>query len=62
VIYDDEEDDGTCPQCAGEGYILLSEAGPSEWQEDCFVDVDRDIKCPTCKGKGFIGNAKRMGL
>lgn len=43
-----------CEQCGGEGYIALSEAGPSEWGEDTFCEVDRDIKCPTCKGRGIV--------
>jgi hypothetical protein len=27
---------------------MLSEAGPGEWGEDCFCDVDRPIACPEC--------------
>lgn len=48
--FDEEEysDDDGCYQCGGDGYIMLSEAGPSEWGEDLFCDEDRAIECPNC--------------
>ena len=55
----DEFDDGysdyrdnTCGQCGGDGYIMLSEAGPGAWGEDCFCGEDEPIECPECMGKG----------
>ena len=48
---DDCIDDGVCPQCGGDGVIMLSEAGPSEWGEDTFCVEDEPITCPTCKGR-----------
>lgn len=52
--HDDDYDpcEGVCGQCGGDGWIMLSDAGPSEWGEDCFCEVDRPITCPECKGKG----------
>lgn len=50
--YDDEgsqEWDEPCGQCGGDGWIMLSDAGPSEWGEDCFCEVDRPIECPECR-------------
>lgn len=46
----EDDDDGSCPQCGGEGVVMLSEC-PGEWGEDTFADVDREIACPTCRGK-----------
>lgn len=45
----DDDDDDTCGMCGGDGMIMLSEAGPSEWGEDCFSEVDRPIACPECR-------------
>lgn len=50
--YDDEgsqEWDEPCGQCGGDGWIMLSDAGPSEWGEDCCCEVDRPIECPECR-------------
>lgn len=57
IRYDFEEDDrysrdNTCGQCGGDGYIMLSEAGPGAWGEDCFCGEDEPIECPECRGKG----------
>lgn len=52
---DQNEDCGehdTCSRCGGEGTIMLSEAGPGTWGEDCFCDIDRAIVCPNCRGSG----------
>lgn len=48
---DDDDDESPCSLCGGEGAIMLSDAGPGEWGEDCFCEVDRPITCPECKGK-----------
>lgn len=51
-IDDDDYGDGlddACHQCGGDGFIMLSEAGPSEWGEDVFCDEDRAIECPNCR-------------
>lgn len=45
-------DDEYCEQCGGDGTIMLSEAGPSVWGEDCFCEEDRVIACPLCRGTG----------
>lgn len=53
----DWEDDGysfegpTCGMCGDDGWIMLSDAGPSEWGEDCFCEVDRPIECPECRDR-----------
>lgn len=39
----------TCGLCGDDGWIMLSDAGPSEWGEDCFCDIDRPIECPKCR-------------
>lgn len=49
---DDSGDDDSCDLCGGDGWIMLSDAGPGEWGEDCFCEVDRPITCPQCKGNG----------
>ena len=46
--WDDEEWDG-CGMCGGDGIVMLSECGPSEWGEDCFCEVDRPVACPECR-------------
>lgn len=43
-----EADENICGTCGGDGMIMLSEAGPSEWGEDCFCEEDRLIDCPEC--------------
>lgn len=49
---DDCNYDGpTCGMCGDDGWIMLSDAGPSEWGEDCFCDVDRAIECPECRDR-----------
>ena len=45
----DDEDEDFCTTCGGDGMIMLSDAGPSEWGEDCFCEVDRLINCPECR-------------
>lgn len=47
-------DDDYCDECGGEGVIMLSEAGPGVWGEDCFCDEDRPIRCPACNGTGGL--------
>jgi rubredoxin len=51
--YDDDQHGGLpeCGMCGDDGYIMLSEAGPSEWGEDCFAEVDRPIVCPECRDR-----------
>lgn len=41
----------TCGMCGDDGWIMLSDAGPSEWGEDCFCEVDRLIECPECRDR-----------
>lgn len=49
---DDCNYDGpTCGMCGDDGWIMLSDAGPSEWGEDCFCEVDRAIECPECRDR-----------
>jgi hypothetical protein len=48
-----EPDDDCCERCGGDGIIMLSEAGPGVWGEDCFCDEDKPIKCPACGGDGI---------
>lgn len=50
---DDDFGDGlpTCGMCGDDGWIMLSDAGPSEWGEDCFCEVDRPIECPECRDR-----------
>lgn len=40
-----------CGMCGDDGWIMLSDAGPSEWGEDCFCEVDRPIECPECRDR-----------
>lgn len=48
---DDYGDDECCPMCGGDGVVMLSECGPSEWGEDCFCEVDRVVTCPECRNR-----------
>ena len=48
---DYDYDDPTCGMCGDDGWIMLSDAGPSEWGEDCFCEVDRPIECPECRDR-----------
>lgn len=47
-FYEYEEDD-YCPMCGGDGVVMLSDCGPSEWGEDCFCEEDRLVACPECR-------------
>ena len=40
-----------CYLCGDDGWIMLSDAGPSEWGEDCFCELDRPIECPECRDR-----------
>ena len=50
--WDDDDcaniDEEVCGMCGGDEWIMLSDAGPSEWGEDCFCEIDRPIACPEC--------------
>lgn len=46
---DADDDDDCCQMCGGDGVVMLSECGPSEWGEDCFCEDDRPIACPECR-------------
>ncbi len=46
---DDLHEGPICGMCGDDGWIMLSDAGPSEWGEDCFCEVDRPIECPECR-------------
>ena len=46
---DDYDDDDCCSMCGGDGTVMLSEYGPSEWGEDCFCEEDRVVTCPECR-------------
>ena len=55
---EDYEDDNDCSyerpecgMCGDDGWIMLSDAGPCEWGEDCFCDEDRMIECPECRAR-----------
>lgn len=41
----------SCGMCGDYGWIMLSDAGPSGWGEDCFCEVDRPIECPECRDR-----------
>ena len=43
------DDDDCCSMCGGDGVVMLSECGPSEWGEDCFCEEDRVVTCPECR-------------
>jgi hypothetical protein len=47
--YDPEHEDDACLMCGGDGVVMLSECGPSEWGEDCFCEEDRVVTCPECR-------------
>ena len=47
--YEDYDDEDCCPMCGGDGVVMLSECGPSEWGEDCFSEEDRLVTCPECR-------------
>lgn len=47
--YDPEDQDDICYLCGGDGVVMLSDCGPSEWGEDCFCEEDRAIECPECR-------------
>lgn len=42
-------DPEVCGMCGDDEWIMLSDAGPCEWGEDCFSEVDRPIACPECR-------------
>ena len=48
--FDGNQED-VCPMCGGDGWVMLSECGSSEWGEDCFSEQDRAVTCPECKNK-----------
>lgn len=47
--YDPEDQDDICNMCGGDGVVMLSDCGPSEWGEDCFCEVDGVVECPECR-------------
>lgn len=47
----DCDDDDRCGMCGGDGWMMLSDAGPDEWGEDCFCEVDRPIERPECRDR-----------
>ncbi len=49
MIDEASEEHEPCCLCGDDGVIMLSDAGPSEWGEDCFCEVDRLIPCPECQ-------------
>lgn len=54
VSEDDDDcfvDGPVCGMCGDDGWIMLSDAGPSEWGEDCFCEEDRAIECPECRDR-----------
>lgn len=54
VSEDDDDcsvDGPVCGMCGDDGWIMLSDAGPSEWGEDCFCELDRAIECPECRDR-----------
>ena len=51
-LYEDE-DDGACDRCGGEGYIMAADGDGSDWGEDTYAGpLDAEIKCRMCKGTG----------
>lgn len=45
------DDDGECPRCGGDGFILASDGDGSDWQEDTYCGPeDAIIKCRVCNG------------
>lgn len=49
--HEDDDDDECCMMCGGDGFVMLSECGPSVWGEDCFCDEDRAVQCPECQNR-----------
>ena len=48
-LEDADLDGPECGLCGDDGFIMLSDAGPGEWGEDCFCEEDRPIECPECR-------------
>lgn len=62
IDFDDELDGDCCPRCSGEGWMMESDAGPSEWGEDTYCGPeDSTITCPECKGTGYLAPIDRRG-
>ncbi len=50
----DEEADDICPMCCGDGVVMLSDCGPSEWGEDCLAEEDDLVNCPECRRRARV--------
>ncbi|MGB8700067.1 MAG: hypothetical protein WCD18_11680 [Thermosynechococcaceae cyanobacterium] len=45
-----------CPECSGNGFILLpGEPDPWETSQNPFANV-REVNCPTCEGQGELSD------
>lgn len=52
IVFEDD-DDGCCERCGGEGYIMAADGDASDWQEDTYCGpLDAEIKCRVCNGTG----------
>jgi DnaJ-class molecular chaperone len=49
-----------CPQCAGNGFILLH-GEPDSWEtsQSPFAQ-EREVNCPTCEGQGELSDTPAL--
>jgi len=53
AMYEPEDDDDTCPNCGGEGYIMAADGDGNDWGEDTYCGPsDAMIVCRHCMGTG----------
>lgn len=49
---DDDDDQGRCDRCGGDGFIEYNDGDGSDWGEDCPSEINHLIVCRQCKGTG----------
>ena len=51
-LFDDDDDERSCPWCGGEGITEYLD-DPGSWGEDCPSEENHLVTCSGCKGSGL---------
>lgn len=49
-----DDENGVCDECGGEGFIEYNDAGPSYWGEDSPSEINHLLICRSCNGSGRV--------